>query len=98
MSQIFHIFLKCDPEALNLSGAVAQKCNDANILAFAAKFLLSKNHMDLENQYFLLKVCKYLPFTSKNNRQKGKFEIKMYPVPVFNIFLIFLKWAKRFLM
>ena len=37
--------------------------------ARAAKFLFSKNHRDLQKNIFL-KIHKYLPFTSKNNRQK----------------------------
>ena len=36
----------------------------------AAKFSFSKNRRDLKNEYFFLKICRILPNTSKNNRQK----------------------------
>ena len=36
----------------------------------AAKFSFSKNHRDLKNEYFFLKICRILPNTSKNNCQK----------------------------
>ena len=35
----------------------------------AARFSYTKNHRDLKNEYFL-KMCKYLPVTARNNRQK----------------------------
>ena len=38
-------------------------------LACAAKFSLSKNHRDLKMNLFYF-ICKYLPFTLKNKRQK----------------------------
>ena len=34
----------------------------------AAKFPFLKNHRDINKEY-LFNICKYLPFTSKNNRQ-----------------------------
>ena len=34
------------------------------------KVFISKNHRDLKNEYLFWKICKCLPFTSKNNRQK----------------------------
>ena len=33
--------------------------------AYAAKFSLSKTHRILKNKYILLKICKYLSFTSR---------------------------------
>ena len=37
----------------------------------AAKFPFLKNHRDINKEY-LFNICKYLPFTSKNNRQNEK--------------------------
>ena len=38
--------------------------------ASASKISFSKNRRDLKNEYFFLKICRILPNTSKNNRQK----------------------------
>ena len=37
------------------------------------QFTTKKNYRGLKNWYFCLKMCKYLNFTSKNNRKKEKF-------------------------
>ena len=39
-------------------------------VARAAKFSFSKSCRDLKNEFFFLKICRILPNTSKNNRQK----------------------------
>ena len=36
----------------------------------AAKFSFSKKHRDFKNKYFLLKICRNLSYTLKNNCQK----------------------------
>ena len=58
--------------------------------AFAAQFSLSKIHRDLKNVYFLT-ICKYLLFTSKNNRQK-----KIRNLIIFWIFCWALQMGKLF--
>ena len=61
--------------------------------AWAAKISLSKSHCDLKNEHFLLTICKYLPFTSKNNRHKENLGKPF----CLNFILGPQKWAKLFL-
>ena len=54
------------------------------------KVLALRNHRDLNNVYFFLKTCRYLLFTSKNNRQKENLKYNIWKnckAP---------KWAKLF--
>ena len=39
-------------------------------VARAAKFPFSKNRRGLKIEYFFVKICRILPYTSENNRQK----------------------------
>ena len=57
----------------------------ANLAARAAKFSFPKNQRNLKI-IFLKTICKYLPFTSKNNRQKEK---KIIKIIIFILFLDF---------
>ena len=43
----------------------------------AAKFSFSKNRRGLKYDYFFVKICRILPYTSKNNRQKENLKLKV---------------------
>ena len=45
-------------------------CSDLLLFFDFTIWPFSKNRRDLKNEYFFLKLCRILPYTSKNNRQK----------------------------
>ena len=46
-------------------------------IARAAKSSCSKNPRDLKNEYIFIKICRILPYTSKNNRQEENSKLKV---------------------